>query len=124
MSVTPRCRIEETIEALYEGTATPEDVYSALGWEVHEHGRWWRRKAICRPGERLEGMSRVTEDVNDALYLIDYGRAEDAMREALALNRPLENPGSARSLARRICIVALTRVDLRREPHGLIDLEE
>ena len=99
--------IEETVDALYENTATAEDVYAALGWDIRPHGRLGRARydkgSMC-------SLCSQTSQIDDAMHLIDTEMCQEAMREALALNRPLKHNGYKGSLiARRLCIIALTR---------------
>lgn len=99
---------ESVIDGLYAGTATYADVYRALGWTVRPHGRM----GVARmDAGRCCALGRVTSDAGDALYLIDRQRREEAVRDAMALNRSV-TPASC-PVARRICIIALTRPDLR-----------
>lgn len=102
---------ESVIDGLYAGTATDADVYRALGWTVRPHGRM----GVARMwGGHCYALDKVVENAGDALYLIDRQHREEAAREAMALNRPV-TPGGYGScpVARRICIVAITRPDLR-----------
>lgn len=101
------------IEALYAGTADNADVFRALGWRIVPHGSWSGRIAKVGNG-RCEGVGRVTSRIGDAMHLIHWDKREESMRAAMALNRPLE-PAMDCPIARRICIIALTRPDLRSE---------
>ena len=106
-------RVKATIEALYAGTATNSDVYQALGWRIVPHGRWSGGiAAVGRYG--CQGVSPVTSDAASALFLIHHNHPEEAVRAAMALPGPLVGGAwNSCPIARRICIIALTRPDLR-----------
>lgn len=97
----------EVIEGLYDGSAKETDVYRALGWEIRPHGSWWRRQGKYAPEHGLSGLSDITDNARDALFLIDHEYTEAAVREAMMLNR--EFAGRRCPIARRICVIALTR---------------
>ena len=99
--------IEDVVEALYENTAEAEDVYAALGWEIRKH----RRLGLARyDNGAMCSLSAVTSRIDDAMHLIDTEMCQEAMRAAMALNRPFQHNGYKGSLiARRLCIIALTR---------------
>mgnify|MGYP001809598403 CR=1 FL=1 len=100
---------ESVLDGLCAGTATNEDVYRALGWTVRPHGRM----GVARMDRgRCSAIGPVVDNAGDALYLIDRQHREEAAREAMALNRPV-TPGGSCPVARRICIIALMRPDLR-----------
>jgi hypothetical protein len=105
--------LAQVIDGLYDGTAKAADVYAALGWDIRAHGRM----GLARIDEgHCVSLGRVTADAGDALYLIRGDAKEAALSAAMVLNRPLT--GSRYDLcpiARRICIIALTRPDLRNE---------
>lgn len=99
------------IERLQDGSARAADVYAALGWEIRPH----RRMGQCRMEDgRCVSLGRVTADAADALSLIRGDLREEAVRAALALAIPFDpyEWGSC-PIARRICVIALTRPDLR-----------
>lgn len=108
--------INDVIEALYAGTAEPADVYEALGWRIVPHRCWTGGIARQDREGKLSGVPRVTRNAHHALHLIDHDRVEEAVRAAMELNRPLARPKRGFGncpIARRICIIALTRPDLR-----------
>ena len=99
------------IENLQNGTADAADVYEALGWEVRPHRRMVKARM---DGSRCISLDRVTSNAGDALSLIGDDCREEAVRAASALIGPF-GPyrwGSC-PIARRICVIALTRPDLR-----------
>ena len=102
---------QKVIEALYKGTANAPDVYRALGWKLRPHAQLWMRLGKYEDG-RLTGLARITYKVDDALWLIDYEYQEVAMREAMTLTRAFPGHGS---IARRICVIALTRPQYQSE---------
>ena len=106
-------RAMDVVEALYENTATAEDVYAALGWDIRPHGRLGRARydngAMC-------SLSDVTSRIDDAMHLIDTEMCQEAMRSAMGLNRPFKHNGYKGGLiARRLCIIALTRPEYQSE---------
>lgn len=107
--------MNEVIEKIWSGEATALDVYRALGAEITPHRRMWGRVAIRFPGEpHFRSMGNVIGRVDDALHLVRDDRREEAMRAAMALNREMENVRfGSNPIARRLCVIALTRLDLR-----------
>lgn len=100
---------DEVISALRAGTAESEDVARALGWKVIDHKRMYR--ARLRNGH-CESLPRVTSSVDDALFLIDRGHQHLAIQSAMSLTE-IKSDRFGTDIARRVCIVALTRPDLR-----------
>lgn len=101
------------IEGLYDGTAQEADVYRALGWEIRRHEGWAGRQAKYAPSQGLAGLGDVTNNARDALYLIDHEYYEVAVRGAMMLNQ--EFTGRRCPIARRICVIALTRPEFQSE---------
>jgi hypothetical protein len=113
--------IARVVDQLHAGMPSDLEVWGALGWETRQNvGRiaHAKRNPFAEQGQyarRWHSALRVTLQVDDALDLIKSERVEEAMAVGLALERPFASTAGLPSrgvLARRVCVVALTRPDL------------